>query len=324
MVPRRRGLMHAPPMLGRARPSLLQLFARPDHELVTEGWEHTELRPGDVLWRQGDETDGLAWVVAGNASIQVDGVERARVGPGGLLGEASVFVPGERRTADVVALEPTRLWLLRRPMLVRLQTFHPDLYDALIEAAIVVLARRIGDNDRALRREQRGNRPRPKRAHAGWWTRMARKLDGRRPPPLEDAIAALPTFGRTTRLVATLSELAEPLFVPEGEALCIEGDPAESMYIVAGGELAVMLLVDDGALEVGRVGPGALLGTSALFEDPQDARRSASLVATAPTWVYELARERLAKAPSEVWRAMAKSLMVVLRGQLVEGHRREP
>lgn len=311
-------------MLGRDRPTLAQLFARPASELVAEGWEHTELGPGEHLWRQGDQTDGLAWVVGGSASIRVDGVERARVGPDGLLGEASVFVPGERRTADVVALEPTRLWLLRRPMLVRLQTFHPDLYDALIEAAIVVIARRIGDNERALRLAQRGDRPAPKREPARWWTRMARKLEERRPPPIEEAIDALPTFGRTTRLVATLSELACPLYVPTGEALCIEGDPAASMYIVARGELAVMLLAGDGALEVGKVGPGALLGTSALFEDPEDARRSASLVATAPTWVYELQRERLARAPSDVWRAMAKSLMVALRGQLVEGHRREP
>lgn len=308
-------------MLGRDRPTLAQLLARPANELVTEGWEHRSLKEGERLWGQGDETDGLAWVVGGTASILVDDVERGRVGAGALLGEASVFVPGERRTADVVALEPLELWVLKRPMLVRLQALHPDLYDALIEASIVVLARRIGDNERALRRDQRGDRPPPKREPARWWKRIARKLEERHPPPIEDAIDALPTFGRTTRLVAELSKLAEPLYVPVGEALCIEGDPAESMYIVARGELAVMLLAGDGAVEITKVGPGALLGTSALFEE---AKRSASLVATAPTWVYELSRERLAQAPADVWRAMAKSLMVVLRGQLVDGHRRGP
>lgn len=306
-------------MLGRDRPTLAQLLARPATELVTEGWEHRSLAQGERLWGQGDETDGLAWVVRGTASILVDDVERGRVGAGALLGEASVFVPGERRTADVVAMEPLELWVLQRPMLVRLAALHPDLYDALIEASIVVLARRIGDNERALRREQRGDRPAPKREPEGWWKRIARRLEERHPPPIEDAIDALPTFGRTTRLVAELSKLAEPLYVPVGEALCIEGDPAESMYIVARGELAVMLLAGDGALEITKVGPGALLGTSALFEE---AKRSASLVATAPTWVYELSRGRLAQAPADVWRAMAKSLMVVLRGQLVEGHRR--
>ena len=308
-------------MLGRDRPTLPQLLARPAIELVAEGWEQWSLQAGDRLWVQGDETDGLAWVVSGTVGIRVDGVERDRVGAGSLLGEASVFVPGERRTADVVALEPTELWVLLRPKLVRLTAFHPDLYDALLEAAIVVLARRIGDNERALRSEQRGNRPLPKREPASWGKRIARKLEERKPPPIEDAIAALPTFGTTKRLVTELGKLADPLYVPVGEALCIEGDPAESMYIVARGELAVMLLAGDGALEVGKVGPGALLGTNALFEE---AKRSASLVATAPTWVYELTRERLAHAPPDIWRAMAKSLMVVLRGQLVEGHRRTP
>lgn len=307
-------------MLGRERPTVAQLLGRPASELVAEGWRRLELTEGQYLWRQGAETDGLAWIISGTASVRIDGVERDRVGVGTLVGEASVFVPGQSRTADIVAVEPTELWFLHRPMLVRLQALHPELYDALIEAAIVVLARRIGKNERALRRDQRGDRPLPKREPASWWTRMARKLEGRRPPPFEEAIEVLPTFGRTGHLVATLSELAEPLYVPVGEALCIEGDPAESMYIVARGSLAVMLLAGDGALEIGTVGPGALLGTSALFEEAQ---RSASLVATAPTWVYELTRDRLAQAPAEVWRAMAKSLMVVLRGQLVDGHRRE-
>jgi CRP-like cAMP-binding protein len=308
-------------MLGRERPTLTKLLGRPASELVAEGWEQRSLKEGDRLWAQGDETDGLAWVVRGTVGIRVDDVERDRVGAGELLGEASVFVQGERRTADVVALEPTELWVLQRSMLVRLTALHPDLYDALIEAAIVVLARRIGDNERALRRDQRGNRPPPKREPASWWKRIARKLEERKPPPIEEAIDALPTFGRTNRLVTELGKLAEPLYVPVGEALCMEGDPAESMYIVARGELAVMLLAGDGALELGKVGPGALLGTSALFEEN---KRSASLVATAPTWVYELTRVRLAQAPPDIWRAMAKSLMVVLRGQLVEGHRRTP
>lgn len=309
-------------MLGRDRPTLPQLIGRPASELVAEGWEHRTLQAGERLWGQGDETDGLAWVVRGTASIRVDGVERYRVGAGELLGEASVFVPGERRTADVVAGESLELWVLRRDKLVRLAALHPDLYDALIEAAIVVLARRIGENERALRSEQRGNRPPPKREPARWWKRIARKLEERKPPPpIEVAVEALPTFGRTTRLVAELGKLAEPLYVPVGEALCIEGDAAESMYIVAQGQLAVMLIAGEGALEIGTVGAGALLGTNALFES---AKRSASLVATAPTWVYELTRERLAKAPPDIWRAMAKSLMVVLRGQLVDGHRRAP
>jgi len=308
-------------MLGRDRPTLPQLLGRPASELVAEGWQHRSLQNGERLWQQGDQTDGLAWVVSGTVGIRVDDVERDRVGAGELLGEASVFVPGERRTADVVALEPTELWVLQRPMLVRLTALHPDLYDALIEAAIVVLARRIGENERALRRDQRGNRPPPKREPASWWKRIARKLEERKPPPIEEAIAALPTFGTTKRLVTELGKLADPLYVPVGEALCIEGDPAASMYIVARGELAVMLLTGDGAFEIGKVGPGALLGTNALFEE---AKRSASLVANVPTWVYELSRERLAQAPPDIWRAMAKSLMVVLRGQLVEGHRRGP
>lgn len=306
-------------MLGRNRPTVTTLLSRPPQELVAEGWDPEGLETGELLWHQGDETNGLAWIALGSVAVEVDGVERSRLGAGELLGEASVFVPGERRTADVRALEPTELWVLQRPKLVRLQSVHPELYDALIESAIVVLARRIGDNERELTRSRRGELPPPQRAPSSWWTRIARRLEGRRPPPFEEAAQALPTFGRADRLVAKLSEIAEPLFVGTGEALCIEGDPAESMYVLARGELSVMLLAGEGAIELGRVGPGALLGTSALLEQSP---RSASLVATEPTWVFELSRERLAEAPEDVWRAMAKSLLVVLREQLVRGHDR--
>lgn len=306
-------------MLGRDRPTLAQLLSRPADTLEAEGWDPVMLGAGQRLWAQGSQTDSLAYVHDGRLSIEVGGTEIDRVGAGELLGEASVFVPQEQRTADVRALDDTRLWVLSRPKLVRLQTLHPELYDALIEAAIVVLARRIGDNERELRRRQRGSLPPPTREPASWWKRMTRAIEGRRPPPFEDAVEALPTFGRAERLVTKLGELAQPLYVPQGEALCIEGDPAESMYILATGRLTVMLLSGDGAFDIGSVGPGSLLGTSALLEQMP---RSASLVAAEPTWVYELTREGLAQAPDDVWRAMAKSLLVVLRQQLVRGHQR--
>ncbi|MES2640222.1 MAG: cyclic nucleotide-binding domain-containing protein [Myxococcota bacterium] len=84
---------------------------------------------------------------------------------------------------------------------------------------------------------------------------------------------------------------AAPLFqlrsVLGGGTLWYEGEPAEALAIVVDGALAVRV----GVREVGRIGPGELVGeTSAFFGEP----RVATVTVTAPTRVLVLARAALA------------------------------
>lgn len=300
-------------------PTLSAFFERPAPELQADGWDRLELGPGAQLWRHGEEADSLAWVETGGVRVEVGGVERGRIGPGELLGEASAFIPKEQRSADVVAHEPTRLWVLRRAMLSHLRGNNVRFYDMILRSAIATVAQRISDNDQQLSR-QRAGQDRSKADAPTLWTRFRRSFERPdTPPPAADTLAALPNIPTTGILAEDLAAIAEPLWVKTGKALCIEGDLAKSMYIVARGALRVMLSTTEGPIELARSGPGALLGTAALLHDCE---RTASLVAAEPTWVYELSRERVDTLSAGAWRILAESLLAVMREQLVHTHQR--
>ena len=76
-----------------------------------------EARAGQVLWRQGDESRELVFVLDGRVSIslQLPGdatVEVSSVGPGQVMGEMGV-IDGGPRPVTAIAAEPTTM-LLRR------------------------------------------------------------------------------------------------------------------------------------------------------------------------------------------------------------------
>jgi len=71
-----------------------------------------------------------------------------------------------------------------------------------------------------------------------------------------------------------------------GESVLTEGDPGESMVLLAEGKV----LVKRGATTLAELGPGATIGEMALL-DP--APRSASVVAKGPVRALELDREQL-------------------------------
>jgi len=296
-------------------PQLAEFFARSSAELADEGWIRMELHADQPLWRKGEAADSLAWVELGTMIIRLDGEELARVGPHELLGEASAFIANQPRSADVAAAEPARLWVLPRAGLSHLRGNNVRFYDMILRSAIVTIARRIADNERALSQRSRVHHGLPTSASPTLWARFRRSFE--RPdaaPPVAEALAALPKIPAKGVLASDIAAIAEPVWLKTGEALCLEGDPARSMYVVARGQLTAMISGGGQAIELSRVGPGALLGTAALLHEGP---RTASLVAAEPTWVYELARERVERLSAGAWRLLAESLLVDMRAQLV-------
>ncbi|MEM9457842.1 MAG: cyclic nucleotide-binding domain-containing protein [Myxococcota bacterium] len=302
-------------------PRLSAFFSRPPAQLEDDGWERLELQGGAPLWRQGSQADSLAWVEHGTLRVDADEAERGRIEAGELLGEASAFIPNQPRSADITALVPSRLWVLRRTRLSHLRGNNVEFYDMILRAAIATVARRIVDSDRELRLRHRTNHELPEWTPPTLWARFRRQMVERpdTPPPVADAIAALPKIPPTGVLTSDIGNIAEPLWLKTDEALCLEGDPARSMYVVARGTLMVMLCAGDTTIELSRIGPGALLGTAALLHESE---RTASLVAAEPTWVYEFARERVDALSAGAWRLLAESLLTVMRDQLIRTHER--
>lgn len=103
----------------------------------------------------------------------------------------------------------------------------------------------------------------------GWLRRR------RAPSGWEDA-PCLRGLGRADR--ARLAPLVDARTLGRGEALVHEGEPADALYLVQEGTLDVSSRGEHGPVDLGRVGPGDVLGDVALFDDGP---RSATAVARA-------------------------------------------
>ncbi len=301
-------------------PKLSAFFARAPAMLEEDGWERRPLGDGQQLWRLGEPTDSLAWIESGSMGVVVDGTQVAQVGAQELIGEASAFIPNETRSADVVAIGATSIWLLRRARLSHLRGNNVEFYDMILRSAIETIAQRIANGERELSQNQRADHDLPAWTPPTLWARFRRSFERPdEPPPVADAVAALPKIPPKGVLTSDIAAIAEPLWLKTGEALCLEGDPATSMYVVARGTLTVMISAGKKAIELTRIGPGALLGTAALLHE---SKRTASLVAAEPTWVYEFSREQVETLSAGAWRLLAESLLVDMREQLVRTHKR--
>jgi CRP/FNR family cyclic AMP-dependent transcriptional regulator len=130
--------------------SVFQLL---DDEEIAELGAHVDERSfeaGDTVFVAGHPGGGMHVVLAGRVEVSIDDVDRRRVvlqevGRGGIFGELSLF-DGGPRSATVVALEPTRTFLIERHDLERLFARHPA---AAIDI-LAVMGRRLRETDRLL------------------------------------------------------------------------------------------------------------------------------------------------------------------------------
>jgi CRP-like cAMP-binding protein len=96
-----------------------------------------------------------------------------------------------------------------------------------------------------------------------------------------------------------------------GEVVFREGDPAASLLFVAEGELEARQRVAGTASTVGRIGPGQLVGESALV-DPTP--RAATVTAVRASTVFEIGEEAV-----EILRRNAPAAARALTGAAIAG-----
>ena len=81
-------------------------------ELV-KSWDRTELisvRPGEILFHEGDEGHALYIVEKGNLRVMSGSVVYETVTAGGILGEMALIDEGAPRSASVIAVSHAQLW----------------------------------------------------------------------------------------------------------------------------------------------------------------------------------------------------------------------
>ncbi len=91
--------------------------------------ETVSVRPGEVLFERGAPAEGAYVVVNGKIALKAGDSDRT-VGAGTLIGEMALIVPTER-PCDAVALEPTRLIAIPRPLFRRVLTEFPEIAETI-------------------------------------------------------------------------------------------------------------------------------------------------------------------------------------------------
>ena len=121
-------------ILVRSNPVLARLAPATVTNLIQTG-ETVDLRPGDILIRQGDSSDCAYLLLQGELEIRVDTtygeVPLARVSAGALIGEIGVFAELPR-TATVRAEGAAKVLRLSRAHLLRASDADPELARSII------------------------------------------------------------------------------------------------------------------------------------------------------------------------------------------------
>ncbi len=130
------------------RSSLMRAFDERQLQSLASVAKDRTFEPGEYLLREGT-TAGLAMyvVLEGRVEVRSGGVGLAELGPGAHVGEMAVLAGDETpRSADVVAIEPTKAMQITRWDLLPFIESNPKIALALIEE----LARRLQAADETI------------------------------------------------------------------------------------------------------------------------------------------------------------------------------
>lgn len=298
------------------------VFSRLPADLIQAAavyFEHRVLPAGLPLWYEGEPSRELAVVGSGRLRVRVGAQEVGEVRGGELVGEASVFVD-EPRTATVDAVEPTALWTLKASDLVRLKELLPDVHDRLLDRALVEMARRVRAVDLRIAQLAEGTDQAPSVKPASNFLRTLRSItrfvDGDRVHVLP-ALRALPGLRyASTGDLATIAQAMTPRTVQADMAVCLEGDPGSSAFVIAEGAVKVLRNVRGGrARKLASLDRGSLFGTGSLLLGE---RRNASVVTTTtPCRLYEIDASAMEGLRGDAGRAWRMALLHALRKQVV-------
>ena len=113
-------------------------------EALAKEMDTVEVRKGDVLFNEGEAGDSLYIVETGRLAVEVrtetgDVVMLDVIGPGGVVGEVALVLPGSMRTATVLALDHVTVRMLTSEAFDELCREHPPV----AVAASQLLAERV-------------------------------------------------------------------------------------------------------------------------------------------------------------------------------------
>jgi len=143
MKQRRTGSDPVIEMLEKA--SLWSGLDRKDLKFIVKLSKERKYETGDAIVRKGEGTVGFYLILDGSVEIRSDGTTLSKLGPGQFFGEMSV-IDNQPRSADVVALEPSRCLILSAWSFNALISEHPKIALKILQEFV----RRLRDTNKAL------------------------------------------------------------------------------------------------------------------------------------------------------------------------------
>ncbi len=136
-----------------ARVPVLSTLEGDDLERIADLAVPRQFEPGQVVFREGDQSDTCYIVRDGRARAVREHrggrtITLATFGPGDIFGELALF-EDERRSATVEAIEPTSVVAVLGPDMRRLMVEHPGISARLV----IALGRRLRETNERLTRQ---------------------------------------------------------------------------------------------------------------------------------------------------------------------------
>jgi CRP/FNR family transcriptional regulator, cyclic AMP receptor protein len=275
---------------------------------------------GKTIWWQGEPSDELAFVSQGSLGIEIAGHRIASIPAGQMAGELAVFTHDQRTASVISETEPVKIMCLSRKNLEVLRKVMPNIYDIILDVGLERTASRVNDMGKEIARLASGDGVAPKRTEANalgrWWKKLT-GVDTSNPPSGLSSIRKLPRLKNAPpkELQLILSHMV-PKFIPKGQALFLEGDTGDSVFLLVDGCIEVKRNVRGGRAEpLANLFSGALFGTGSLLLKE---RRNAACVAAENTdcWAFELNSEAYKKLKGTAGRIFRESLLFSLAFQL--------
>lgn len=127
--------------------SPLHAFTHEEVEAIFAAGSLSSCAAGEVIVTAGEPGDSMFFLLEGQAEARTDeGKVLRSYGPWSYFGELSFINPGHRRSATIVATQPSRLQVLNQSSITALIVSHPRAIFTLVRRTCAFLV----DNERAL------------------------------------------------------------------------------------------------------------------------------------------------------------------------------
>lgn len=125
--------------------SLWSGLGRKDLKFIVQLAKERKYEAGDVIVQKGEGGVGFYLILDGSVEIKSNGTTLSRLGAGQFFGEMSV-IDNQPRSANVVALEPSRCLILTAWSFNALISEHPKIALKILQEFV----RRLRNTDKAL------------------------------------------------------------------------------------------------------------------------------------------------------------------------------